>query len=322
MEFHKSAKYEHFRDMIYITLNSYYKFIREYLYNIAKRYEDAERKLTIDVLECIESINGIDISIPNAFAVYETNIDHIIISNDLVERIENVTFNIIEDDNKASVVIDTALLFCAFHELGHLLIGHCQLKKSQALNALYNPIIPTDELYDMYHLLEINADSFAAQRIVEKICANILDKHHIDILGYDNHSNYINDVVCGINIFFSIIGYLETDCFNRVDPNEYSKTVNIDNKFGSHPPSIVRNYTVLKAFAQHLKLFINHDLDIKESITSRMKNFGVCYTSREMKNVYKSVYDGTYDRVINEFEAQFILKGYLYLNKLSRIPIL
>lgn len=321
MEFHNSSKYEHFRDTIYMTLNSYYNFVREYLYSTA-RHEDANRKLSIDILECTEVEDGREIGIPNAFAVYEAHIDHITISNDLVERIENVTFNIIEDDSKATVVIDTALLFCAFHELGHLLIGHCQLIKSQVLNALYAPTIPTDELYDIYHLLEINADSFAAQRIVEKICSNILDRNHIDVLGYHDYYHFINDVVCGINIFFTVIGYLETDYLERVNPNEYNKTINIDKKFDTHPPSIVRNYAVLKAFALHLKLFVDYNLDVKESITSRMENFGIYYTNQEKECIYKSVYDGIYDRLINEFEAQFISRGYLYLNKLSRIPIL
>ncbi len=322
MDFHKSCKFEHFQDTIYITLNSYYDFVREYLYNIANRYEDANRKLSIEIMECTENVNGIDINIPNAFAVYEKDVDRIIISNDLVERIENVAFNIIGDDSKASVVIDTALLLCAFHELGHLLVGHCQITKSQALSALYVPTISTDELYDIYHLLEINADSFAAQRIVEKICANIMDRSYIDVLGYADYDSFINDVVCGINIFFTVIGYLETDYFESINPNEYNRSINIDKKFGSHPPSLVRNYAVLKAFTRHLKLFIKYDLDVKKSITSRMENFGIHYTNKEKKFIYKSVYNGIYDRLINEFEAHFMLKGYLYLNKLSRIPIL
>lgn len=109
MEFRKSSKFEYFRDTIYMTLNSYYNFVREYLYSTA-RHEDANRKLSIDILECTEIEDGREIGIPNAFAVYEAHIDHITISNDLVERIENVTFNIIEDDSKATVVIDTALI--------------------------------------------------------------------------------------------------------------------------------------------------------------------------------------------------------------------
>lgn len=323
MKFNKDlSQYKHYRETIKITLNSYYNCVCECLNKIPNRYDEANRVLKIDVFECTECVNGIDISIPNAFAIYESNTDHIIISNDLIEKIEYVTFNTIEDNNKATIVIDTALLFCAFHELGHLLIGHCQLKKSLSLNALYLPTIPTDELYDLYHLLEINADSFAAQRIVEKICTNILNNNHTDVLGYVDIYSFIDDVVCGINIFFTIIGYLNTDYLYRTDPNDYNKTFNIDKKFGSHPPSIVRNYAVLKAFARHIKLFIDYDLDIKRIITSRMENFGIRYTSEEKEYIYSSIYNGTYDRLINEFEAQFMLRGFLYLNKLSRIPIL
>lgn len=318
-----SSKYEDFKETIYITLNSYYRSVYSYLNsNVAVKREEGDRILNIDVLECTECVNGIEISIPNAFAIYESNVDHIIISNDLIERIENLVFNTIEDNNKATVVIDTALLFCAFHELGHLLIGHCQLIKSQSLNALYSPIIPSDELYDVYHLLEIDADSFASQRIVEKMCANILDKNYKEVLGYDNQYCFVNDVVCGINIFFSIIGYLETDYLQRIDPNEYCRAMNIEKKFGTHPPSLVRNYAALKAFARHINLFINFELDVKEAVASRMENFGIYYTKTEKEYIYRSIYNGTYDRLINEFQVQFILKGSCYLNKFSRIPII
>lgn len=72
----------------------------------------------------------------NAYSFYDTNDDWIFITEDLMELMSRVTLGNGFSDDRQDWMFNVEYNLCAYHELGHLLVGHCQLCDQMRLAAV------------------------------------------------------------------------------------------------------------------------------------------------------------------------------------------
>lgn len=254
-----SSDFKDIQDILDITIQDYYAQVYDLSKNPIILKFLPERKLLFTI-EKQEFVKG-KYPVTNAFSIYRPNEDVVIITEKLAEMIQNLIYNAEPDNNRAACMLDTALLFCAFHELGHLLLGHCQLQKEMRMCAIENSNENKDIDIALYQQLETDTDMFAAKRIGEKMMAIISDGKYRSVLGYNSIDAFYKDILKGINAFFYILIYKELldarESYMLTPANEPPKGYRENEITHIHPPALARCYYSGKTLMEHLHCYFH-----------------------------------------------------------------
>lgn len=328
MDIETSLRFKNTQDIVNLTLQNYYEFANNPSTNPIIKSFLPKRELLFTI-EKRSFANGKH-PIINAFSIYKTNEDKIIITEKLAEMIENLILNSESDDNRASCMIDTANLFCAFHEMGHLLLGHCQIQKNMKMCAIENSQENMEIDIALYQMLEADADTFAAKRIGEKMVTLISDGRYKNILGYNSIDDFYEDTLKGIIAFFYILMYLEIldsrEAFRLTPDNEIPKGFRTNEATHIHPPAIARCYYSGKTLIEHLNYFYQipqkeeyflETLFLSDSIFG-----GIELTQEQIQRKYQYLIDGTFDKNFESLKEEWFLNTRKILAPYSRIAVI
>ncbi|CCZ07358.1 hypothetical protein [Culturomica massiliensis] len=324
MYIESSFRYKQIQDIINITLQDYYSFV----YNPTNNplIENLSKRDLLFKIERHGVANG-KYPIINAFSIYKATKDVIIITEKLVEMIESIIFNSEPDNNRAACMIDTAISYCAFHEMGHLLLGHCQIQKDMRMCAIENTNENTD--IAIYQMLEADADTFAAKRLGEKMVTLIFDDRYKSILGYKSIDIFYEDILKGINAFFYILMYLELleakESYMLTSNGEIPKGRRHNEATHDHPPAIARCYYTGKTLIEHL--YYQFQIPPKEKYfmeilySSDYLFGGIELTSMQKEKKFNHITDGSFDETFNAMRQEWLLNTCKILSQYSRIPV-
>lgn len=83
---------------------------------------------------------------------------------------------------------------CAYHELGHLLVGHCQLCENMRFAAVDTEEERAGLDIPVYQALEMDADLFAGRRVAER-AASMIVNGSMGHFGYDDYNLFYFDTL-------------------------------------------------------------------------------------------------------------------------------
>ena len=186
-----------------------------------------------------------------AEAKYESDFDHIIIHPLLFEMCNNIlTHNCEGDADRLLWMQMVSQFFCAFHELGHLYCGHCQIISPKCISLYASPQetgLSSDDIY----VMEVEADSFASCRVAEKMCGLIFDKSYKETLEYSSPDVFYEDAIKGMCSFFFVLGFLELS--ESVRLHELELAGKHEERVKSHPPALERCFYSGLRFISHVE---------------------------------------------------------------------
>jgi hypothetical protein len=327
MDIERSFRFRSTEDVVNMTLQNYYEFAYNPSSNPIIKSFLPKRELLFTIEK--RSFAKGKHPIINAFSIYKTDKDVIIITEKLAEMIENLILNSESNNDRASCMIDTANLFCAFHELGHLLLGHCQIQKNARLCAIEKSHENTGVDIALYQMLETDADTFAAKRIGEKMVTIISDGRYKTVLGYNSIDDFYEDTLKGIVAFFYILMYLEVlesrEVFMFTPDDEIPKGFRPNEATHIHPPAIARCYCSGKTLIEHLNHFFHippkEDYFLKTLFSSDSIFGGIELTQKQIQRKYQYLIDGTFDKNFEALKEEWFLNTRNILAPYSRIAV-
>lgn len=328
MNIEPSLRFKNTQDIINLTLQNYHEFTYNLSSNPIIKSFLPKRELSFAIEN--QSFAKGRHPVINAFSIYKTDKDVIIITEKLAEMIENLILNSESDDNRASCMIDTANLFCAFHEMGHLLLGHCQIQKNMQMCAIEDPHKNMEIDIALYQMLEADADTFAAKRIGEKMVTLISDGRYKTILGYNSIDDFYEDTLKGIVAFFYILMYLEIlesrEAFMLTPDNEIPKGARPNEATHIHPPAIARCYYSGKTLIEHVNCFFQMPLKeeyfLETLFSSDLIFGGIQLTQEQIQKKYQYLIDGTFDTNFEALKEEWFLNTRKILSPYSRIAVI
>jgi len=328
MKTEQSSQFKGIQDIVDITLQDYYTFTYNPSSNPVIKSFLPQRKLSFRIEK--QSFANDKYHIMNAFALYNTNNDEIIITEKLAEMMEGIILNSEQDNDRASCMLDVAITFCAFHEMGHLLSGHCQIQKDMKMCAIEDSNESPDIDIAIYQALEIDSDTFAAKRLGEKMAALILDGRYKSVLGYNSVNDYYEDVLKGICAFFYILMYLEVvdaqKHHKHTAANEIPKGRRSNESTHPHPPAVARCNCSGKTLMEHLHYFFKippMEQCFMEILLSSDSLFAdIELTSEQMQRKFQFLIDGTFDDAFKTAREEWYVNTHKILKPYSRIPSL
>ena len=126
--------YDFSRQSVINDLYDYYSFVYNPSKNRTIKKHPKNRELTVTIQHHV--MNAGRKPEINAYSIYKESEDCILITEDLMNSLENVLANTGFNQNRRDWLFYVECFLCAFHELGHLLLGHCEISKKRGIKYL------------------------------------------------------------------------------------------------------------------------------------------------------------------------------------------
>lgn len=126
--------YSVYQENLNYFLQEYYVFVYNPKKNRTIKKFPAHRELRFEIKDRVYK-SGKQPEI-NAYSVYDTEYDRIFITEGLVDMMSDATLRSKFNEDRAAWMFNVEMYLCAYHELGHLLVGHCQLCENMRLAAV------------------------------------------------------------------------------------------------------------------------------------------------------------------------------------------
>lgn len=319
--------YSIYQENINFYLQQYYKFT----YNAQKnrtilKFPDP-RKLLFEIKDKVYKI-GKQPEI-NAYSIYDKDVDRIYITEALMDLMSRTSQNNEFADDRQDWMFNVEYLLCAYHELGHLLVGHCQLCEHMRLAAVETQEEQSGLDVSLYQTLEMDADLFAGRRVAERAATMIYDGS-MEYFNYKNYKKFYYDTLRGIRAFFYVLEYLELMEAKRqhnisVLTGSPQKGCQPNENTHLHPPALARGYSTGLVFMEHMRKFFkisgNRDAFMKIFYSGEEMFGGVKLTQEQFQKIYQYVLDGTFETARKRIKRHWILNVRKDLKKYSRISV-
>lgn len=265
----------------------------------------------------------------NAYSFYDTNDDRIFITDDLMDLMSRVSLRNSFSDDRQDWMFNVEYLLCAFHELGHLLVGHCQLCDQMRLSAVETEDEQSGLDVSLYQTLEMDADLFAGRRVAERAASMIYDgsmKH----FSYSDPELFYYDTLRGIRAFFYVLEYLEQKEAIRqhdisVMTGQPQRGCQPNENTHLHPPSLARGYSTGLVFMEHMRKYFkipgSKDEFMKIFLSGEEMFGDYTLTQEEFQKLYRYILDGTFERARKRIKWYWITDVRKQLKQYSRISV-
>lgn len=308
-------------------LYSYYSFVyNPFLNRTIKKFPN-KRELTVEIQRRVMT-SGRKPEI-NAYSIYTETEDRILVTEELVELMAGVLANTKFSRDRQEWMFYVEFFLCTFHELGHLLLGHCEINKKKSLSAREVDLDDLEIDTSLYQALEMDADYFAVRRLGEKV-ATMIRYNDIDAFGYHDHEMFYYDTLYGIRAFYYILSLEEIKEAQR--QHDISLLTGLPQRgcqpgqqTHDHPPSLARAYNSGLLFMEHLRKYfrIRGDENLfKDIFFTADEVFGNHHLSAEkFQKIYKYVLDGTFVNTNRRLRKYYIEDVRKKLKPYSRIAM-
>lgn len=293
--------YSVYQENLNYFLQEYYAFVYNPKKNRIIKKFPAHRELRFEIKDRVYK-SGKQPEI-NAYSVYDTEYDRIFITEGLVDMMSDATLRSKFNEDRAAWMFNVEMYLCAYHELGHLLVGHCQLCENMRLAAVETEEEKSGLDISVYQTLEMDADLFAGRRVAERAASMIVDGS-MGHFGYDDYKLFYFDTLRGIRAFFYVLERLEWLEARRqhdisVKTGKPQRGCQPDENTHRHPPSLARGYSTGLVFVEHMRRYfkISGDKDefMKIFFAGEEMFGGKVLTQEEFQKIYKYVLDGTFE---------------------------
>lgn len=265
----------------------------------------------------------------NAYSIYDISDDRIFITEELMGLMAEVVLRNRFSDDRQDWMFNVEYLMCAYHELGHLLIGHCQLCDQMRLAAIETEEEQSGLDVSLYQTLEMDADLFAGRRVAERAASMICDgtmKH----FSYSDYRLFYYDTLRGMRAFFYVLEYLEHKEAVRqhdisVMTGQPQRGCQPNENTHLHPPSLARGYSAGLVFMEHMRKYFKIRGNKEEFMNiffAGEQMFGGYTPSREeFQKIYRYVLDGTFEKARKRVKRYWITDVRKLLEPYSRISL-
>lgn len=316
-----------YQDNINFFLQQYYNFVYDPKQNRHIKKFSERRSLRFEIKNRVyKTGNRPEI---NAYSFYDTKDDRIFLTDKLVELMSSTSQRSNFEEDRQDWMFNVELGLCAYHELGHLLLGHCQLCDNMKLAAIETEEIKTGLDVGLYQTLEMDADMFAGRRIAERAATMIFDGS-MGHFGYDDYNIFYYDTLRGIRAFFYVLEYLELlEARRQHDISVMTGKPQRGCQPGEcthvHPPALARGHYTGLVFMEHMRKFfgIKGKKDkFMKIFYSGEKMFGEYdLTQEEFEKIYKYILDGTFEYTAKRMKHYWITDVRKQLKEYSRISV-
>lgn len=265
----------------------------------------------------------------NAYSFYDKSVDRIFVTEALMNLMSYASQRNDFANDRQDWMFNVEYLLCAYHELGHLLVGHCQLCDHMRLAAVETEVEQSGLDVSLYQTLEMDADLFAGRRVAERAASMIYDgtmKH----FNYKDKQLFYYDTLRGIRGFFYVLEFLEIMEAQR--QHNISVLTGLPQRGCQpgenthlHPPSLARGYWTGLVFMEHMRKFFkisgNRDMYMKIFFSGEKMFGGQDLTQEQFQKIYKYILDGTFERAGKRMKRYYILDVRKQLKKYSRISV-
>lgn len=319
--------YTRYQENINFFLQQYYDFVYDPKQNMHIKKFPARRRLKFEIKDRVcKTGNRPEI---NAYSFYDREDDRIFITEKLIELMSITSLRSNFDEDRQDWMFNVELYLCAFHELGHLLVGHCQLCENMKLSAIETEEINTGLNIPIYQTLEADADMFAGRRIAERAATMIFDGS-MGHFGYNDYNTFYYDTLWGIRAFFYVLEYLEILEAKRqhnisVMTGKPQRGCQPGEMTHKHPPALARGYYTGLVFMEHMRKYFK----IKGKKDEFMKIFysgeevfgGYTLTQEQFEKIYQYILNGTFERMRKRIKQYWFTDVRKQLKEYSRISV-
>lgn len=319
--------YDFSRQSVINDLYDYYSFVYNPSKNRTIKKHPKNRELTVTIQQHV--MNAGRKPEINAYSIYKESEDCILITEDLMNSLENVLANTGFNQNRRDWMFYVEFFLCAFHELGHLLLGHCEISKKMSLSAIEVNLDNLGIDTSLYQALEMDADFFAVRRLGEKV-ASMMKFNCIDVFGYHDHEMFYYDTLYGIRAFYYVLTLEEIKKAQRqrnisIQTGLPQKGCQPGEQTHIHPPSLARAYNSGLLFMEHIKKYFR--------IKGNKKRFNnIFFTADQVFDnyilseetfceMYQYVLDGTFVNTNKRLRKYYITVVRKRLKPYSRITM-
>lgn len=283
-------------------LQSYYSFAYKWWKNPTILKFPNKRSLNVLVQRHFFNSNP-HIAEINAYSIYEEKEDRIVVTEALLDCMLDVLWNTHFERNRQEWLYDVERFLCCFHELGHLLLGHCQLCKYMNFSAIETSSNRAQIDTSVYQTLEMDADLFAVRRLAEHMMSIVVVPGGLAAIGYDDLDMLYYDTLCGIRAFSYVLCLQEMEEANRqynisIMTGKPQQGRQPGQQTHKHPPSLSRGYIMGITFMEHLRKFFkipDKQKDFEKIFYAAEEMFGgYTLSSKDFNLMYQYVLDGTF----------------------------
>lgn len=265
----------------------------------------------------------------NAYSIYDKNVDRIFITEALMDLMSCTSHRNDFTNDRQDWMSNVEYLLCAYHELGHLLVGHCQLCDNMRLAAVETEDEQSGLDVALYQALEMNADLFAGQRVAE-LAASMIYDGTMEHFNYNDYQLFYYDTLRGIRAFFYVLEYLEIMEAKR--QHDISVLTGLPQRGCQpgeathlHPPSLARGYWTSLTFMEHMRKFFkingNRNTFMQIFFSGEKMFGGFDLTQEQFQKMYQYILDGTFERLGKRMKRNWFLSVRKQLKKYSRMSV-
>lgn len=317
---------ERWEEAIYGRLHDFYSLTYDEERNSIIKNFPLPRELKVEVKDMLD-VKGYHVI--NAYSIYEPHTDHIVITEKFIDVMSEVLLNGGFEEYRAAWMLYVEIMFCSFHEFGHLLIGHCQLCNNMKMAVVESAKDESGLEKNVLQALETDADLFAGRRIAD-LTATYIYSNKMRMYDYTNWELFYYDMLRGIRAFFFILEILEFEESKRlhkvaVETGKDEKEIIRSAKRNNHPPTIFRGYCVGETMMAYLSKYFGIEGKRRKFIEIFIygeKYFGGSYLRmKTFWKIYKHLLNGSVADSLERIKCYYTEELAGELKKYSRLPL-